>query len=275
MIRARSKIKDLENRQKELKTVAENKKVSLSLIKYTPPLFSNKKTEENLNLERDITNTYHSLIDTVADTQTHLGVSDLTQITTSHPLPEGKSLADLITFYQENKDKASTTPSQSQVILGEPSETLIINQIITGCDLGLNENSSLTQVIDRIKKLIKAKPPIIKPVNQLNDTPFGESLEKIIEIDLNSLEQELGIELSGEIKEQIEKATNYQELSSIRNQEIKSYLEKGQNTEITTQPKEIIKPIARERIIWISLLVISLMVIGGLVVRLRKKGKRV
>lgn len=230
--------------------MAEDKKVSLALIKYTP--FNFKKSEENPNLERDIMNTSHLLIDTIADTQNHLGVSDLTQITT-YQMPDGKGLKDLIDFYEENKDKAPTSPSQPQVItkleLGEPNETIIVNQIISECDLGLNENSSLTQVIERINKLIKTKPPIIRPVKQPNDTPFGESLEKIIEIDLNSLEKEFGIELSSEIKAQIEKATNYQELSSIRNQAIKSYLEKGQNTEITNQPsQEVIRP-EKERII--------------------------
>ena len=250
--------------------MAEDKKVSLALIKYTP--FNFKKSEENPNLERDITNTSHSLIDTIADTQNHLGVSDLTQITT-YQMPDNKSLAELITFYEENKDKNPTASSQPQVItkleLGEVDETVIVNQIIQECDLGLNENSSLTSVIDRIKKLIKTKPPIIKPVNQPNDTPFGESLVKIIQIDLNSLEQELNIPLSSIVKEQIKRATNYQELSSIRNQEIKSYLEQKQ-TGITSQSsKEIIKHQSTERVIWISLLVLSLLTIGGLLVKLR------
>ena len=72
----------------------------------------------------------------------------------------------------------------------------------------------------------------------------------IRDIDLNSLEKELGIELSSEVKEQIQKATSYQELSSIRNKEIKSYLEKGQNTGITSQPsQEVIRPITKERLI--------------------------
>jgi len=273
LARARNKIRDLENKQKELKTVAENKKVSLTLIKYTLPLFGNKKPEENPNLEGDIMNTSHSLVNTIADTQNYLKVNDLTQITTSHQMPKGKSLTDLITFYQENKDKVPTSPSQPRVIteleLGEPNETVIVNQIIQECDLGLVENSSLTQVIEQINKLIKTKPPIIRPVNQSNDTPFGEDLEKIIQIDLNSLEQELNILLSSIVKEQIKKATNYQELSSIRNQEIKNYLEKGQNNGITTQPAEVIKPMEKERVIWISLLVICLMVIGGLLVKLR------
>jgi len=203
--------------------VAENKKVSLTLIKYTPPLFSNKKPEENLNLERDITNTSHSLIDIVAQTQNHLKIQDLTQITTTHKMPDDKSLSDLIEFYLDNKDNSLTPPSQTIITkleIREPNENLIVNQIIQECDLGLNENSSLTQVIDRINKLIKTKPPIIRPVNQSNNTLFGEDLEKIIQIDLNSLEKELNIPLSSIVKEQIQKATNYQELSSIRNQEI-------------------------------------------------------
>jgi hypothetical protein len=148
-------------------------------------------------------------------------------------------------------------------------EKELITQIIPELELTLPKNSSLGEVIQEIKKLIQ------KPGQGIL-VEVGEKIEMIRNLDLHSLEKELGIELSSEIKAQIEQATNYQELSNIRNQAIKSYLEKGQNTRIITQPsKEITKPIEKERIIWISLLVISLMVIGGLVVRLRKSsGKR-
>jgi hypothetical protein len=47
----------------------------------------------------------------VATAQQHLGVSDLVQVITSHPMPDGKSLGELIEFYQKNKDK---TPVSSR-----------------------------------------------------------------------------------------------------------------------------------------------------------------
>jgi hypothetical protein len=124
---------------------------------------------------------------------------------------------------------------------------MIVNQIIQECDLGLAESSNLVQVIDRINKLIRTKPPIIRPANQPNDTPFGESLEKIIQIDLHSLEQKLNIPLSNLVKQQIKQATNYTQLSNIRGREIKSYLEKEKNSGIITQPAKKIKLLENER----------------------------
>ena len=117
-----------------------------------------------------------------------------------------------------------------------------------------------------LKKLLN-KPPITLPLN----TPFGEDLEVIKNIDLVSLEQELNILLSAKIKEQIQKATNYQELSSIRNQEIKSYLEKERQGGIISQPsKELIKPFEQGRIFWVILLTLSILTIGGLLVKMKK-----
>lgn len=138
----------------------------------------------------------------------------------------------------------------------------------------LENKPPLVETKTQIKEVIReVEKEVEKPTATLN-APFNEDLIKIIEINLQGLEKELNIPLSSEVKEVMKKATNYQELSSIRNQEIKSYLEKERNTGITSQPKEIIKPIARERIIWISLLAVSLLVIGGLVVKLRKSSNK-
>jgi hypothetical protein len=226
--KVQEKLKTLKAKQKELKTLAKKKKVCLSLIKYSD-ISSNYLKDNDNSLVQSIENTSTSLVEVIADTQNYLGVNDLTKITTAHQMPDGKNLGDLITFYQENKDKAPT-PSNPQIITklvsGEPNETLIVNQIITGCDLGLTENSNLTQVIERINKLIKTKPPIVKPVSQpLTDTPFGESLEKIREIDLAYLTQNWHL-LSSEV-EALKQATNYSEFASVRNNLIEQYY-KGQ-----------------------------------------------
>ncbi|CAI2199478.1 9249_t:CDS:1, partial [Funneliformis geosporum] len=201
--------------------------------------------ETDGSLEKAITETVETFIDTVITTQEHLKVNDLTKLTTI-TMPDDKSLENLITFYRENKDKAPVSPNQPQIVEKVIiNETSVVNQIIQECDLGLSENSNLTQVIEQINKLTKTKPPVKPIIN----TPFGESLTKIVEIDLNSLEKELGIFLSSEIKQQIQKVNNYQELSGLRNREIKNYLEKMQGGKITIQPTKKLEMFKVERII--------------------------
>jgi cellobiose-specific phosphotransferase system component IIA len=177
-------------------------------------------------------------------------------------------------------------------------ELAIIQRLNTAFNL---DEKDLNQIIIKLKELIN-KPPLTitnetiqqelveaqetiirlerelkekateKPVNISLDTPFGEDLKKIIQIDLNGLEQELNIPLSSIVKEQIKNTTTYQELSSLRNKEIKSYLEKKQTGIVTNQQeKTAVQPFRNERVIWISLLVVSLLAIGGLLIKLRKK----
>jgi hypothetical protein len=55
----------------------------------------------------------------------------------------------------------------------------------------------------------------------------------------------------------------------LRNKEIKNYLEKGQESGITNQPsKEITQPFKQERVFWLILLIMSLLAVGGLIVKL-------
>ncbi|CAI2180992.1 989_t:CDS:2, partial [Funneliformis geosporum] len=239
------------------------------LIKYES--IGELENDKDNALKQFISQSTGSLIETVANCQQHLKVTDLTKLTTTHPMPKGKSLTDLITFYHANQGKPST--STQLLELEVPNETPIVNQIIQECELGLNQNSSLNQVIERINQLIKVKPPITKPVNQSTDTPFGESLEKIVEIDLNGLEKELGIRLSSEIKQQIKQVANYRELSSLRNQEIKNYLEKSQGGIITSQPLQaVVKPFGG-KIVLVSWLVLSLLMIAAFLLRIKVKQK--
>ena len=53
-------------------------------------------------MKNALVETTDNLIDTIAQTQNYLGVSDLTQIETTHKLPNGKTLTDLITAYYDN-----------------------------------------------------------------------------------------------------------------------------------------------------------------------------
>ena len=154
--------------------------------------------------------------------------------------------------------------------------------------------SSLEQVITKIKELIN-KPPTFtgndenlkKELEQAQQTiiglekqlqeliPFDESLEVIKEIDINSLKKELDIKFSAETLEKIQQAVNYQEYSFLRNEEIKRHLQQSSNNNFSVSKpgKEIQLP--KERIIWIGLLIISWLVIGGLLVKIaRSKRKR-
>jgi chromosome segregation ATPase len=96
--RARKKLKALKDKQQEIKTEAENKKVCLTLIKYEN--ITDKFFDENDHtLVKAVEETSNSLIDVVARTQNYLGVTKLCEIEKSHKMPVGKSLADLIGFY--------------------------------------------------------------------------------------------------------------------------------------------------------------------------------
>lgn len=268
-----------EQQELDAKT-AKKENVCQTLIKWEG-VPKNENIIFNQSLENNITSTNVGFINTIATTQQHLGDDvDLTKITTTHKMPKDENgkklgLGDLITFYENNKNN-TPPPPQTRIITSlepqEPNETIIVERIIQECDLGLSENSTLTQVINKIKKLIKVKPPVVQSVIK-NDTPFGESLETIIQVDLYSLEKELGINLSKATKKQFQKATNYQELSSLRNQEIKSYLEKGSGDLVitkSTQPAPLLK---EERLFWLILLALSILTIGGLLLKV-KRGKK-
>ncbi|CAJ0750445.1 4843_t:CDS:1, partial [Entrophospora sp. SA101] len=198
--------------------------------------------------------------------------------------------------YQEIKEQRDNYQQQAQTACQEKEEKekQIIQQINQDLHLGLN-NPSLKQVINRIQQLIN-KPPIyftsdngnlqkeLDQANQTitrleqelatNNTPFGENLETIKEIDLKGLVKELNIQLSPNAIQQMEQATNYQQLATTRNAEIKKHLQKDLNSlAVANASKEIIQPPNKERIILISCLVASLLTVGGLLIKLKKAKK--
>ena len=69
-----------------------------------------------------------------------------------------------------------------------------------------------------------------------------------------------------EIQENIKKASDYVDLAERRNQMIDKYVQQG-----SFELQEIQKQQQKERVLLISLLVISLLTIGGLLIRLKKK----
>jgi DNA repair exonuclease SbcCD ATPase subunit len=208
--------------------------------------------------------------------------------------------------YEEIKQQRDNYQQQYQNACQEKAaqEQQITQQINQSLNLGLKE-PSLEQVIERIKELIN-KPPntfsggsfysvspasnkvIEKQLQEANqtilnleqqlkdkDTPFGEDLETIKEIDLKDLAEELNIQLSIETIQQIEQATSYSQLAAARNAEIKKYLKQNlNNLAVVNPPKEIVQQPTKERIIWLGLLLTALLIIGGLLVKLKANKPR-
>jgi hypothetical protein len=91
------KLRIIQQQQKVDAESAKNKNVCQALIKWEGFKIHSDGSD---SLSSAITKTNNSFINTIAETQNHLGVSDLTQITTTHRMPDGKNLRDLIEFYQ-------------------------------------------------------------------------------------------------------------------------------------------------------------------------------
>jgi hypothetical protein len=86
--------------------------------------------------------------------------------------------------------------------------------------------------------------------------------------------EKAGISLSKEIKEQMQQATSYSQLAQLRNSEIQKHLKQNINQIQTIKGTELTPPAPsanKERVILISLLIISLISIGGLLVKLKAK----
>lgn len=131
------------------------------------------------------------------------------------------------------------------------AERKIITQIITGLGLGLPRESELGEVIEEIKKLIN-KPPTVRvekdrdlerdyqvaqntirelkeklaekpngssyvpPYTPPSDTPFGEDLKVIVELELTSLKELFGVALDVNTQQKIREATNYSQVVEAR-----------------------------------------------------------
>ncbi|KLL03913.1 MAG: hypothetical protein MRECE_6c001, partial [Mycoplasmataceae bacterium CE_OT135] len=77
--------------------------------------------------------------------------------------------------------------------------------------------------------------------------------------------------IDSEIRQQITQATSYQQVVSARQDFIQKQLgEKQKINQVISQPKnELIQPANQERIILISALVVSLLSVGGMMVKLK------
>lgn len=247
-----------------------------------------KREKEVKGLTEQLTNTHQKLVRTKTYQQNR----------TNKLAKENNTLKIKLAYYQEQDKNLRNTIQDLQNEIGShdclpcslphlptPHVCPIVQQVNCSHSDYASLQSQLVEkeriIQEQAQKIreLENKPPVVETKTIEKEVEKGESLEKIIEMNLNSLEKELGIELSGEAKEQIQKVSSYQELSLLRNREIKSYLAKDNTTTIQPNRTGITKSNHNERIFWVSLLVISLLTIGGLLVKLRsvarlKGGKR-
>ncbi|CAI2200468.1 5120_t:CDS:1, partial [Funneliformis geosporum] len=231
-------------------------------------------------------------------------ISILTAKIDNHACSPANSSSYPILNQCANKQPQPSSPPAPYLIPSENQVQQIINQLNQALNLGLN-NPNLEQVITRIKELINqplissprtsfssaplnnkvleskfsaAQQTITRLEKELSekDIPFGEDLALIKKIDLKGLAKELNIQLSPAIIKQMEQASTYQQLATVRNAEIKKYLEQNLNKlAVLNQPsKGVIKHSPKERIMWLSLLLTALLTIGGLVMKLKSKGSK-
>jgi len=108
------------------------------------------------------------------------------------------------------------------------------------------------------------------PISPPNDTPFGEDLEVIKQLEITSLTELFGSAVEDNVIRQIQDAVNYQQVVQARQNFLTKQLKDQSGT--TSLPVKNLS--GKERVVWLSLLVVSLVMIGGLLLRLRGKGKR-
>jgi hypothetical protein len=196
-----------------------------------------------------------------------------------------------------DNDSHSQTSEKTDKTIQQNNEQ-IIHQINQELNLGL-DNPNLNQVISKIKELIH-KPPtssfmaspsnqtikkslqdaqqtILKLEKELSEksTPFGEDLEVIKQLELTSLKELFKQAVDATIRQQIQQATNYQQVVAARQAFLQKHLEQKENIApvMATKNELVVQP-NKERVVLISLLVVSLIGMGGLLVKLRGVKRR-
>ena len=113
---------------------------------------------------------------------------------------------------------------------------------------------------------------------KLVDTPFGENLEIIKDLEVKSLAELLPNQLEKEFIQQIQQAQNYHQLVEIRNSYLAQHLNKkqsGETKEVQSLPEmnplPLVKSNNTERYVWIGLLAVSLISISSLLIKLKSK----
>ena len=116
-------------------------------------------------------------------------------------------------------------------------------------ELDLEKNPTLSQVITRLQELLRQPGSPSK----ISETPFGEDLAVIREIDLVMLRNILPQQLTKSEIQSINQATNYQELANTRSEILSQALGKGQEQIKTTKQTnhQLINQQQKERIMWL------------------------
>lgn len=152
----------------------------------------------------------------------------------------------------ENDSDNNQTKEKEVKIIREDNEQQITQQINKELNLGL-DNPSLNQVITEVKELIH-KPPtsfaISTPSNQAlknqlhktqqtivklekelqeKQTPFGEKLEVIKELELNSLQELFNQAVDSAVIQEIQQATSYQQVVAARQAFLQKHLGEKQD----------------------------------------------
>ena len=172
----------------------------------------------------------------------------------------------------------------------------ILAKIDNSLELGLTGQITLPNLIKKIKELIN-KPPVIddkkvqeleneltkarRTISQLeeqirNSYSSGEKLAVVIKLDLQHLEKLFRHQLDPQVRQKIEKAQNYQELVQVRGEFIRCQTQKNlaDLSAIQREKTNLIKWQKIERVITISLLVASLLIVGGLLAKLRTSSSK-
>jgi len=170
-------------------------------------------------------------------------------------------------------------------------ENKMLTEINNALELGLTFQITLPNLIKKIKELIN-KPPVIdnikvkgleneltkaqQIISQLEEQirrtlPRKEKLSVIIQVDLKDLEQLFRRELDPQVRQKIEEVQNYHELVKVRGEFIRQQTQKNlaDLSAIQIEKTDLIKRQKIERIIMISLLVSCLLILSGLLFKLR------
>ena len=170
-------------------------------------------------------------------------------------------------------------------------ESQITQKINEELNLGL-ANPNLKQVISKLKELIHKPPTIVyqedfeENQEQLNqtqqtvlhlekqlqekNTPFGENLETIKQLELTSLQELFKQAVDAATIQQIQQATNYKAVVAARQAFLQKQLgQKESAVQIVPTKNELIVQPNKERVVLISLLVGSLVSVGGLLIKLK------
>jgi transcriptional regulatory protein LevR len=90
-----------------------------------------------------------------------------------------------------------------------------------------------------------------KEIESLQKTPFGEDLATIKQLELTSLEELFKQTVDSAVIQQIQQATNYQQVVAARQSFLEKHLNKEQeikSLELVNPPK-LIQPVNKERIV--------------------------